>query len=72
MPEVLLLETEFCKRMLLLWSFSSCVVWLGAMEPWMVQQEVMEQIGRGAFGAAILIIHRTEKKKYDALVQFSY
>ena len=32
----------------------------------------MEQIGRGAFGAANLIIHRTEKKKYDALVQFSY
>ena len=32
----------------------------------------MEQIGRGAFGAAILIIHRTEKKKYDVLVQFSY
>jgi len=32
----------------------------------------MEKIGRDTFGAAILVNHRTEKKKYDALVQFSY
>ena len=32
----------------------------------------MEKIGRDTFGAAILVNHKTEKKKYDALVQFSY
>lgn len=37
----------------------------------MNEYEVMEQIGRsGAFGAAILVDHRTEEK-YDALVQVS-
>ncbi|XP_042470903.1 serine/threonine-protein kinase Nek5-like [Zingiber officinale] len=34
------------------------------MESRMDKYEIMEQIGRGAFGAAILVNHRQEKQKY--------
>lgn len=36
----------------------------GKGESRMDQYDVLEQVGKGAFGAAILVIHRQERRKY--------